>query len=161
MPEQKITTFLWFNTEAEQAAELYVSIFGAGSRIVSVDRWGEGGPVPKGTAMTVSFELAGQRYIALNGGPHFKFTEAISLYVSCDTQDEVDRLWSQLIAGGGAPSRCGWLKDRFGLSWQVIPSALMRLMRDPDPQKAARVTKAMLGMGKIEIAALERAHRGD
>lgn len=156
--KQKITTFLWFDREAEQAANQYVSIFG-NSRIVSVARYGDAGPGPKGTAMTVTFELEGQQFIALNGGPHFKFSEATSLFVSCETQEEVDRLWSRLCEGG-SEGQCGWLKDKYGVSWQVIPSALPRLMQDPDPQKARRVTEAMLKMRKIDIAALERAHGG-
>jgi predicted 3-demethylubiquinone-9 3-methyltransferase (glyoxalase superfamily) len=154
--KQKITTFLWFDKEAEEAANHYVSIFG-NSKIVSVSRYGDAGPGPKGTAMTVSFQLEGQQFIALNGGPHFKFTEAISLLVNCETQQEVDELWSRLSAGG-AESQCGWLKDKFGLSWQIIPSALFRLMQDPDPAKSKRVVEAMLQMQKIDIAALERAY---
>jgi predicted 3-demethylubiquinone-9 3-methyltransferase (glyoxalase superfamily) len=154
--KQKITTFLWFDKEAEEAAAHYTSIF-KNSKILSVARYGDAGPGPKGAAMTVSFQLEGQEFIALNGGPHFKFTEAISLLVNCDTQQEVDELWSRLSAGG-EESQCGWLKDRFGLSWQIIPTALFRLMQDPDPEKAKRVTEAMLQMKKIDIARLEQAH---
>ncbi len=146
---QKITTFLWFDANAEEAMNFYVSIF-EGSKIVSVTRRG-------GKLLTGTFELEGQRFIALNGGPHFKFNEAISLFVSCETQAEVDELWEKLISGGGAPSRCGWLKDKFGLSWQIIPSILMELTNDPDPQKAERVFQAMLQMEKIEIAKLKEA----
>jgi predicted 3-demethylubiquinone-9 3-methyltransferase (glyoxalase superfamily) len=155
---QKITTFLWFDDQAEDAANHYVSIF-ENSRILSVTPYGADGPGPRGTVMTVSFQLAGQEFIALNGGPQFKFTEAISLLVHCDSQEEVDELWSKLTAGG-AESQCGWLKDRFGLSWQIIPSVLFTLMQDRDPEKAKRVTQAMLQMKKIDIAALQLAHDG-
>jgi predicted 3-demethylubiquinone-9 3-methyltransferase (glyoxalase superfamily) len=158
MPRQKITTFLWFDNQAEEAAQLYTSIF-ADSRIVEVTRYGEGGPGPKGTAMTVVYELAGQQFIALNGGPQFKFTEAISLQISCEDQLEVDDLWSKLSAGG-EEGPCGWLKDKYGLSWQVVPTALPRLLRNPDPKKAQRVMEAMMKMKKIEIAELERAASG-
>jgi predicted 3-demethylubiquinone-9 3-methyltransferase (glyoxalase superfamily) len=154
--KQKITTFLWFDKEAEEAANHYISIFG-NSKIVSVSRYGDAGPGPKGTAMTVTFQLEGQQFIALNGGPHFKFTEAISLLVNCETQKEVDELWSRLSAGG-AESQCGWLKDKFGLSWQIIPTALFRLMQDPDPARSKRVMEAMLQMKKIDIAGLEQAY---
>jgi predicted 3-demethylubiquinone-9 3-methyltransferase (glyoxalase superfamily) len=154
---QKITTFLWYDTQAEEAAQLYTSIFND-SRIMKVDRYGEGAPFPAGTAMTVSFELEGQEFTALNGGPGHDFTDAISLYVSCQGQDEVDDLWAKLTADGGEPGPCGWLKDKFGLSWQIIPEALPRLLTDPDPAKAERVMKAMLEMSKIDVAALELAH---
>jgi predicted 3-demethylubiquinone-9 3-methyltransferase (glyoxalase superfamily) len=156
---QKIKTFLWYDSQAEQAAELYTSLF-KNSRILNVARFGEGGPGPAGSAMTVNFELDGQEFIALNGGPMFQFTEAVSLLVGCENQKEVDDLWNKLTADGGEESMCGWLKDRFGLSWQIIPTALWGLMGDPDPAKAARVTQAMLQMKKIDIAALERAHAG-
>jgi predicted 3-demethylubiquinone-9 3-methyltransferase (glyoxalase superfamily) len=156
---QKITPFLWFNTQAEEAATLYTSIF-KDSKILTVSRYGEAGPGPKGSAMTVSFQLEGQQFLALNGGPHFKFTEAISLLVNCESQQEVDELWSKLTADGGSESQCGWLKDRFGLSWQIVPTALGRMMSDPDPQKAKRTVEAMLQMKKLDIAALERAYRG-
>ena len=156
--KQKITTFLWFDDQAEEAAKHYTSIF-EGSRIVSVARYGDAGPGPKGSAMTVNFELEGQEFIALNGGPQFRFTEAISLLVNCETQQEVDELWSRLSAGG-AESQCGWLKDKYGLSWQIIPTALFRLLRDPDPAKAKRVMEAMLQMSKIDVARLEQAHAG-
>jgi len=156
---QKITTFLWFDSEAEAAAEHYTAIFEDG-KILGVSRYGEGAPVPAGSVMTVSFELAGQRFIALNGGPaHAGFTEAISLLVNCDDQEEVDDLWRSL-SEGGAEGQCGWLKDKFGLSWQIVPSALPRLMSDPDPARAQRVTAALLEMGKIDIARLEAAHAG-
>jgi predicted 3-demethylubiquinone-9 3-methyltransferase (glyoxalase superfamily) len=154
--KQKITPFLWFDHNAEEAMNLYVSLFPS-SRIVEVTRYGEGGPAPKGTVMTGVFELDGQRFMALNGGPMYKFNEAFSLMVDCETQEEVDGLWDKLIAGGGAPSQCGWLKDRFGLSWQIVPSILPRLLGDPDRGKAGRAMQAMLKMTKIDIAALKRA----
>lgn len=152
---QKITPYLWFDQQAEEAANFYTSIFN-NSRIGEVHRYGEGGPMPAGTAMMVTFELEGQRFMALNGGPQFKFTEAISLYVSCATQAEVDLLWEKL-GEGGQEQMCGWLKDKFGLSWQIIPTALGELMGDPDPQKAGRVVQAMLQMKKIDIAGLRQA----
>jgi predicted 3-demethylubiquinone-9 3-methyltransferase (glyoxalase superfamily) len=155
---QKIVTYLWFDNQAEQAAELYTSLFGD-SRIVQVQRYGEVGPGPAGTAMMVVFELAGQQFFALNGGPQYKFTPAVSLYVNCETQEEVDRLWKAL-SEDGEEQPCGWLVDRFGLSWQIIPTALPRLMSDPDLEKAGRVMQAMLHMGKIDIAGLERAYAG-
>ena len=157
--KQKITTYLWFDREAEEAANLYTSIF-KNSKILNVARYGDAGPGPKGTAMTVNFQLDGQEFIALNGGPMYKFTEAISLLVDCETQEEVDRLWNKLTADGGEQSMCGWLKDKFGLSWQIIPSALFRLMSDPDPEKSRRVMEAMLQMKKIDVLTLERAHAG-
>ncbi|HEU5262822.1 MAG TPA: VOC family protein [Gemmatimonadales bacterium] len=153
--KQKITTYLWFDGKAEEAANHYTSIF-KNSKILSVTRYGDAGPGPKGAVMIVRFQLEGQEFIALNGGPQFKFTEAISLLVNCDTQEEVDELWSKLTAGG-EESQCGWLKDKFGLSWQIIPSALMTLMQDRDPEKSKRVMEAMLQMKKIDIAALQRA----
>jgi predicted 3-demethylubiquinone-9 3-methyltransferase (glyoxalase superfamily) len=159
MARQKITTFLWFDREAEEAATFYTSIF-EDSKILAVSRYGDAGPGPKGSVMTVEFQLAGQRFLALNGGPHFKFTEAISLVVDCETQEEVDALWGKLTSGGGREAPCGWLKDRFGLSWQIVPSALGQLMRDPDPERSKRVMQAMLQMKKLDIAALKRAHAG-
>ncbi len=148
---QKITPFLWFDDKAEEAAEFYVSIF-KNSRIHNVTRQG-----PKGPVMMVTFQVNGQELMALNGGPHFKFTEAISLLVSCETQREVDTLWEKL-SKGGEKSRCGWLKDKYGLSWQIVPTILGELMQDKDPEKAGRVTQAMLKMDKIDIKALKRAH---
>jgi predicted 3-demethylubiquinone-9 3-methyltransferase (glyoxalase superfamily) len=153
---QKITTFLWFDNNAEEAANFYVSIF-KNSKILNVARYGDAGPGPKNTVMTVNFELNGQEYIALNGGPRFRFTEAISFVVNCETQEEVDYFWSRL-SEGGEESRCGWVKDKFGLWWQVVPTELGKLMSDPDPQKAQRVMAAMLQMGKIDIEALQRAY---
>ncbi|HET8683607.1 MAG TPA: VOC family protein [Micromonosporaceae bacterium] len=155
---QKITTFLWFDNQAEEAAAFYTSIFD-NSRIVSVQRYGEAGPGPAGSVMTVNFELAGQQFIGLNGGPQFRFTEAISLYVDCATQEEVDELWAKLT-DGGEESQCGWLKDRYGLSWQIVPRALTDLMSDPDPAKANRVMQAMLGMRKIDVKSLVDAYEG-
>lgn len=154
---QKITPFLWFDTQAEEAANFYTSIF-KNSKIVKVARYGEAGPGPAGTAMTVVFQLEGLEYIALNGGPHFKFTEAISFSVDCETQQEVDWYWSKLTEGGGEESQCGWLKDKFGLSWQINPKILGQMLSDPDPQKAKRVMEAMLKMKKIDIAALQKAY---
>ena len=156
---QKITPFLWFDGKAEEAMNFYVSIF-KNSKVVKVTRCGDAGPGPKGSVMSATFQLEGQDFFALNGGPHFTFTPAISLFVNCETQAEVDELW-QKLSDGGKEERCGWLKDRFGLSWQIIPSALGKLMNDPDPQKASRVMMAMLQMGKIDIAGLQRAYDGE
>ena len=153
---QKITTFLWFDDKAEEAMNFYVSIF-KNSKIISVSRYGEAGPGPKGSVMLATFQIEGQQFHALNGGPLFKFTEAISLYVECNSQQEVDVLWEKLSAGG-QPGRCGWLKDKYGLSWQIIPKAMGEMMRDKDPEKAKRVTEAMLTMNKIDIAVLEQAY---
>lgn len=155
---QKITPWLWFDGQAEEAAGHYTSIF-KNSRIVDVKRDGEGGPQPEGTVMAVTFELAGQEFGALNGGPEFKFNEAMSFQVSCRTQDEVDDLWDRLSAGG-EPGPCGWLKDRYGVSWQIVPTVLQELLSDPDPEKSSRVMKAMLAMGKIEIEGLRDAYEG-
>ncbi|HET7765657.1 MAG TPA: VOC family protein [Burkholderiales bacterium] len=152
---QKITPFLWFDTQAEEAAKFYASIF-PNSKILKTARYGDAGPGPKGSVMTVEFELDGQRMIALNGGPVFRFTEAISLVVDCKDQKEVDRYWNGLLQGG-KESQCGWLKDRYGLSWQIVPTVLARLLSDPDAKKAKRVMEAMLKMRKIDIAALEAA----
>ena len=155
----KITPFLWFDTEAEEAANFYVSIF-KNSKIKSVTRFGEA-PGPKGKVMVVVFELDGQEFMALNGGPLFKFTEAISLSVDCKTQAEVDEYWEKLTGNGGQESQCGWLKDRYGLSWQIIPSGLNEALGNPDPQKAKRAMQAMLKMKKLDIAALKRAAEGE
>jgi predicted 3-demethylubiquinone-9 3-methyltransferase (glyoxalase superfamily) len=153
---QKINPFLWFNDQAEDAAKFYVSLF-KNSKVLNVARYGEAGPGPKGTAMSVTFELAGQKFMALNGGPHFKFSEAISFFINCETQQEVDELWEKLSAGG-EKSRCGWLKDKYGLSWQVIPTALGEMLQDKDPKKSQRVMQAMLQMDKIDIARLKQAY---
>ena len=152
---QTITTSLWFDTEAEEAANFYVSVF-KNSQVRNVARYGEAGPRPAGMVMTVDFELDGQQFIALNGGPEFRFTEAVSLQVNCESQEEVDRYWS-VLSEGGEEGPCGWLKDRYGLSWQIIPVALTELINDPDTAKAQRVMAAMLQMKKIDIAALEAA----
>jgi predicted 3-demethylubiquinone-9 3-methyltransferase (glyoxalase superfamily) len=151
----KITPCLWFDTEGEEAASFYTSVFPS-SRIIDVARYGSAGPRPEGTVMTVTFELDGQQFVALNGGPEFTFNEAISFQVSCEGQDEVDAYWSTL-SEGGEEGPCGWLKDRFGVSWQIIPTALPELLGDPDREKAQRVMRAMLNMKKIEIEGLERA----
>ncbi|MFL6147007.1 MAG: VOC family protein [Pseudonocardiaceae bacterium] len=152
---QKITPWLWFDTQGEEAANFYISVF-ENSRILEVARYGVAGPGPEGAVMTVTFELDGQKLVALNGGPHFTFNEAISFQVSCETQDEVDYLWSKL-SQGGEEGPCGWLKDKYGVSWQIVPTALAELIGDPDPEKAQQAMKAMLGMGKIDIEALRRA----
>lgn len=151
----RISPCLWFDTQAEQAAEFYTSLF-EDSRVVETSRYGDAGPRPAGTAMTVVFELEGLRFTALNGGPEFTFNEAVSFQVSCEGQDEVDRLWDAL-SDGGEEGPCGWLKDRFGLSWQIIPTALPQLLSQPDPDKAQRVMQAMLAMKKLDIGELQRA----
>jgi predicted 3-demethylubiquinone-9 3-methyltransferase (glyoxalase superfamily) len=153
----RISPFLWFDTQAQEAAEFYVSIF-PNSKILQVTHYNEAGPGRPGSVMTVEFELDGQRVTALNGGPEFKFNEAVSLYVMCSTQAEVDDYWAKLTAGGGAEGPCGWLKDKFGLSWQVDPMVLGEMLADPDPAKAQRVMAAMLQMQKIDIPTLERAY---
>lgn len=153
---QKITPFLWFDNNAEEAANFYVSLF-KNSKIKSISRYGDSGPGPKGSVMIVNFQLEGQDFTALNGGPHFKFTPAISLFVDCDTQEEVDQLWEKL-SEGGRKDRCGWLQDKWGLSWQIIPRALQQLMSDSDPKKSASVMQAMLQMDKIDIEGLKRAY---
>jgi predicted 3-demethylubiquinone-9 3-methyltransferase (glyoxalase superfamily) len=155
---QKITPFLWFDDNAEEAMNFYVSIF-KDSEVLSVQRYGDAGPGSEGTVMTGTFRLAGQEFMALNGGPHFKFTEAISLFIDCDSQAEVDELWEKLSAGGET-SQCGWLKDKFGLSWQIIPSILGELLQDEDRERANRVMQAMLQMTKIDIAKLQAAYEG-
>ena len=153
---QKITPFLWFDGRAEEAMNFYVSIF-KNSKVVRVTRYGEGGPGPKGTVMSATFQLEGQEFIALNGGPQFTFSPAISFFVNCETQQEVDELWEKL-SEGGKKERCGWLKDKYGLSWQVIPSALGKMLQDKDPVKAKRVMQAMLQMDKIDIKTLQQAY---
>ena len=154
---QKITPFLWFDNQAEEAINFYTSIF-KNSRIVNVMRWGDAGPGPKGSVMTATFLLNGQEFIALNGGPQFKFTEAISLFVKCESQEEVDEYWEKLLAGGGQPQQCGWLKDKFGLSWQIVPTILRELLHDKDPEKSKRVMNAMMQMVKININKLKEAY---
>ncbi|HET9827878.1 MAG TPA: VOC family protein [Nocardioidaceae bacterium] len=155
MSQSMITTCLWFDTEGEEAAEFYCSVI-PDSRVLDVSRYGEAGPGTPGTAMTVSFELDGKPYVALNGGPEFRFNEAVSLQISCRDQEEVDHYWNTLVEGG-EESMCGWLKDRYGFSWQVIPSALNELLGDPDPDRAQRAMRAMLSMRKIDIEAMRRA----
>jgi predicted 3-demethylubiquinone-9 3-methyltransferase (glyoxalase superfamily) len=152
----QITPFLWFDTQAEEAAKFYVSIF-KNSKIGKISRYGQGGPGPAGSVMTVEFDLDGQRFIALNGGPHFKFNESISFSVDCKTQSEVDEFWKKLSAGG-QEVQCGWVKDKYGLSWQVVPTLLGEMLNDPDPEKAKRVMAAMLKMKKIDIDELKKAY---
>ena len=152
----KITPFLWFNSEAEEAMNFYVSIF-KNSKAGKVTRYGEGAPMPKGMVMSATFQLEGQEFMALNGGPVFHFTPAISLFVNCETQQEVDDLWEKL-SKGGTKDRCGWLKDKYGLSWQIIPSALGQMLGDKDPKKSKRVMEAMLKMDKIDVKALRQAY---
>jgi len=155
---QKITPFLWFDNRAEEAMNFYTSIF-KNSKVGSVCRYGDAGPGPKGTVMTASFQLEGQELVALNGGPIFHFTEAISFSVNCETQEEVDDFWEKLSAGG-EKQRCGWLKDKFGLSWQIVPSALSEMLQDKNPQKSSRVMQAMLQMQKLDIKGLRQAYEG-
>lgn len=156
---QKITPFLWFDNNAEAAAQFYTSVF-RNSKILDVSRYGDAGPGPKGSVMVVRFQIGDLEVTALNGGPQFKFSEAFSFVVNCDTQKEIDEYWSKLTAGGGRESACGWLKDKFGFSWQIVPAHMGKLMTHKDPQKANRVMQALLGMKKIEIAALEAAADG-
>ena len=152
---QKINTFLWFNDKAEEAANFYISIF-KNSKILNIARYGDAGPGPKGSVMTVTFQIEGQEFIALNGGPHYSFTPAISLLVNCENQAEVDDLWSKLTAGG-KEVQCGWLQDKYGLSWQIVPKAFFELMRDKDAAKSQRVFKAMMQMTKLDIDVLKQA----
>jgi predicted 3-demethylubiquinone-9 3-methyltransferase (glyoxalase superfamily) len=153
---QKITPFLWFNGKAEEAANLYTSVF-KNSKIGRIARYGEAGPGPKGTVMSVTFQLDGQEFIALNGGPQFTFSPAVSFLVSCETQEEVDQLWEKL-SEGGEQRNCGWLQDKYGLSWQIVPAVLGKMLHDKNPEKAKKVMKAMLQMRKIDIARLEQAY---
>ncbi|MFY9792989.1 MAG: VOC family protein [Candidatus Sulfotelmatobacter sp.] len=155
---QKIVPFLWFDGNAEEAMTFYTSIF-KNSKVGVIRRCGDSGPGPKGSVLTAKFEIEGQEFMALNGGPHFKFTPAISFFVNCETQQEVDELWEKLLAGGKA-MQCGWLTDKFGISWQIIPKALGELMGDKDPQKSQRVMKAMMKMIKIDVERLKRAYEG-
>jgi len=155
---QKITPFLWFDSNAEEAVNFYVSLFD-NSKIVNLSRYGDAGPGPKGQVMVMSFELAGQQFMALNGGPIFKFTEAISLVVNCETQKEVDHFWNKLLVDG-SPQQCGWLKDKFGLSWQIVPTILGKLMSDKDAARSGRVMQAMMQMVKLDIAKLQAAYDG-
>jgi predicted 3-demethylubiquinone-9 3-methyltransferase (glyoxalase superfamily) len=154
---QKIVTFLWFEDKAEEAVNFYTSLF-KDSKIVNTMRYGEAGPGPAGSVLTVDFQLNGQDFVALNGGPQFKFTEAISLLVNCEDQEEVDYLWQKLTADGGEESQCGWLKDKYGLSWQIVPTILNEMLSDPDPGKSGRAMQAMLQMHKIDIPTIKRAY---
>ncbi len=156
---QKITPFLWFDTQAEEAAKFYTSIF-KNSTIEKVARYPEGGPAPAGAVMTVAFKINGQDFLALNGGPRFNFTEAISFVVSCETQEEIDHYWDNLLKGG-TPQACGWLKDKYGLSWQIVPSILSKLFTSSDPEKSKRAMEAMMKMVKFDIKALEEAYEGE
>lgn len=158
LSKQKIATFLWFDSEAEAAAKFYVSIF-PNSRITSVMHYGEGAPHPKGSVMSVVFELDGVEYMALNGGPYYKLTPAVSLFVKCETQAEVDRLWDKLLDGGQA-QQCGWLTDRYGLCWQIVPVALHKMITDPDGKRVGRVFQALMQMVKLDLPALQRAYDG-
>lgn len=158
-PSNKVTPFLWFEKDAEAAANFYVSLI-AGAKIVDVARWGAGSPYPEGSVMSVTVDLAGQQYILFNGGPHYQLNESFSLFVNCEDQAEVDHFWNALVADGGAPIQCGWLKDKFGVTWQIVPKALMRLLGDKDRAKASRVMQAMMEMVKLDVAALERAAAG-
>ena len=153
---QKITPFLWFNGNAEDAMNFYTSIF-KNSKIGRITRYGDAGPGPKGTVMSATFQLDGQEFMALNGGPQFKFTEAISFFVNCETQEEVDKLWEKLCAGG-EKQRCGWLKDKYGVSWQIVPTVLGQMLQDKDAEKSKRVMNAMMQMDKIDIAGLKQAY---
>ncbi|MGW1892753.1 VOC family protein [Streptomyces sp. NPDC002004] len=162
MTTDGFTTCLWFDGQAQEAADYYVSVFKdtkQGARLGRVGRYSEAGPGPAGSVLAVDFEINGQKFVALNGGPQFTFDEAISFQLYCDDQDEVDHYWSKLSAGG-SEGPCGWLKDRYGVSWQIIPTGLIEMISDPDPEKAARATRAMLSMGKLDIAALRKAHAG-
>jgi predicted 3-demethylubiquinone-9 3-methyltransferase (glyoxalase superfamily) len=154
---QKIAPCLWFDDNAEEAVNFYTSIF-RDSKVIDVARYGEGGPGPTGSVLTMTFQIHGLEVIALNGGPHFTFNEAISLSVRCETQQEVDDLWEKLTADGGEESQCGWLKDKFGLSWQIVPKALIEMLQDPNPEASQRVMQAMLQMRKIDVPTLEKAY---
>jgi len=158
-PIQKISPFLWFDNQAEEAVEFYTSVF-KNSKVEAITRYGETGPGPKGSVMTIMFQLEGQQFIALNGGPQFKFTEAISFVVSCETQAEIDDLWKKLTAGG-QEVECGWLKDKFGLSWQIVPTVVSKMLLDRDAARVDRVMKAVLQMKKLDMARLEEAYRAE
>ncbi|MFZ6654558.1 VOC family protein [Undibacterium sp. TJN19] len=156
---QKITPFLWFDQQAEEAVQFYCSIF-KDAKVLTVAHYGEGAPMPKGTVLTINFSLAGQEFVALNGGPHYKFTPAISFVVDCDNQEEVDYYWEKLLAGG-TEDQCAWLRDKYGVSWQIVPKILITYLNDPNPIKAQRVMMAMMQMKKIDIALLVRAYNGE
>lgn len=155
---QKITPFLWFDGKAEEAMNFYTSVF-KNAKVTSVSRYGEGGPMPAGTVLSAQFELEGQEFIALNAGPQFKFNEAISFFVNAETQEEIDYFWERLTSGGGEESMCGWLKDKFGLSWQIVPPILGRYLSDKDPKKAGKVMQAMMKMRKLDIQKLQDAYK--
>jgi predicted 3-demethylubiquinone-9 3-methyltransferase (glyoxalase superfamily) len=157
--KQRITSCLWFDGQAEEAAKFYVAIF-KNSRITAVSRYGEVGPGPKGSVMTVAFELDGQSFVGLNGGPTFKFTEAISMIVNCESQAEVDYFWERLSEGGGRPGQCGWLKDKFGVSWQIVPTALIEMATGKQPEKSQRMMRALMRMTKLDIAELKKSYDG-
>ncbi|MCZ2812890.1 VOC family protein [Modestobacter sp. VKM Ac-2979] len=159
MAQQKIVPNLWFDSQAEEAAHYYIDVFGEG-RVLGVARYPEGAPGPAGSVMSVEFELAGQRFVGVNGGPQFPFTEAVSFQIDCADQPEVDRYWDRLVGDGGEESECGWLKDRYGLSWQVVPAGMDELFADPDPSRAQRAVQAMLGMRKLDLPALRAAADG-
>jgi predicted 3-demethylubiquinone-9 3-methyltransferase (glyoxalase superfamily) len=159
MAQQKIVPNLWFDTQAEEAAQYYIDVFGSG-RVLSVARYPEGSPGTAGQVMSVEFEVAGMRFVGINGGPQFTFTEAVSFQVDCADQAEVDRFWDRLVGDGGEESQCGWLKDRYGLSWQIVPAGMDELFSDPDPGRAQRAMQAMLGMRKLDVAALRAAADG-
>lgn len=154
-----ITPCLWFDTQALEAAKFYVSVF-KNSKLGAITHYGDGAPLPKGTVLTVTFEIDGQEFMGLNGGPIFKFTEAVSFIINCDTQAEIDSYWEQLTADGGQPVQCGWLKDKYGLSWQIVPRSISKMMADKDPAKSARVMAAVMQMIKLDIRALEAAYNG-
>jgi predicted 3-demethylubiquinone-9 3-methyltransferase (glyoxalase superfamily) len=154
---QRVSTCFWFDTQAEEAAKFYVSLL-PNSRITAVSRYGKGAPFPEGTALTVTFELAGTEFMGLNGGPHFKLTEAASLVVQCESQAEIDRLWGALLADGGKEQQCGWLKDRYGMCWQIVPARLRAMMRSGEPERTARVMAAVMQMVKLDLPALEAAY---
>lgn len=156
---QKITPFLWYDGQAEEAIKLYTSVF-KNSKILNISYWGEGSPFPKGQVMAATFELDGQQFYAFDAGPQFKFTEAVSMFVSCETQEEIDHYWEKLTAGGGQESMCGWLKDKYGLSWQIVPPVLVKMLGDKDRAKAGRVMQAMMKMKKIIIADFQKAYDG-
>ncbi|MEU5535535.1 VOC family protein [Streptomyces sp. NPDC020362] len=160
MTTDGFTTCLWFDDQAEEAADYYVSIF-KNSSVGRVARYPEGAPRPAGTVLTVEFTANGHSFVALNGGPEFRFNEAISFQIFCEDQEEIDYYWTKLTENGGEPGPCGWLKDRYGVSWQVVPGRLADLIGDPDPEKASRTTRAMLGMGKLDLAELEKAYAGE
>jgi predicted 3-demethylubiquinone-9 3-methyltransferase (glyoxalase superfamily) len=159
MPEQKIVPNLWFDTQAEEAAHYYIDVFGSG-RVISVTPYPEGSPGLAGSVMTVEFEAGGMRFVGINGGPEFRFTDAVSFEIGCADQAEVDRFWNRFIADGGEESQCGWLKDKYGLSWQVVPAGMAEIFADSDPGRAQRAMQAMLGMRKLDVAALRAAADG-